>query len=552
MLLRPRRAPTALCCLDLTPVVLHAACPLCADDTGSVSSSGGMGSSSGPAVDKLRWEQAYHGPDLSAAAKQLLPAHRYLLRVRASNEIGASRWSQPLAATTAAAAPCQPEQLAASAEGSRSIAVSWQPPEVDNGSPVTSYHLEVQAAGGGAGAGWAMVWQGSKLGHTVGELLPGRKYSWRVRAVNGCGVGPWAEAPPVSTAPSVPGPPGKPSTSKVTATSAKVKWGIPLEDHGAAVRTYHVQLRQVSSEPAAAAGGASSSSSGEEEEEEEGGSAGSCGADWQEVYAGPLLDTTATHLQPGMRYELRVAAANVVGLGRWSPAVELATPLRPPPAPTALSAEPCEDESQLGSVAVSWQQTEPGPDSAAAVSVIVEAIGSGSKEAAARATVHVADGSSAVLQGLRPGGSYSIRVRAVGAGSTGHSAWCEGVGVALPAPLVDPAAAAEGQAGPAAEGAGKRNGKGKGGKGAAGKATAKGVGAAAEGEAQQRSGGGRGKKAVIVDVMKGVGKKVPVQKPWHLRVWLKAKKVQKHPLFSLFVAILLIAILVCLRLRGVI
>jgi hypothetical protein len=93
--------------------------------------------------------------------------------------------------------------------------------------------------------------------------------------------------------------------------------------------------------------------------------------------------------------------------------------------------------------------------------VIVEAIGLGSKEAAARAIVHVGDGSSALLQGIQGGSFYNIRARAVGAGSTGHSAWCEGVSVLLPAPL-DPAFAAGGLVGPAAEGAGKRTGRGKG------------------------------------------------------------------------------------------
>jgi len=391
-----------------------------ADDAGSVSSSSGVGSSSGPAVEKLRWEQAYTGADLTAAVKQLQPAHRYLLRVRALNEIGPSHWSQPLAAATAAAAPCQPVQLAASAESSCSVCVSWQPPEVDNGAAITAYHLEMQAGSGGAAAGWSGVWQGSKLSHAVAGLLPGRKYSWRVRATNSCGAGPWSAPVTAGTAPAVPDAPSKPVVSKVTATSAKVKWSIPLEDNGSGIKAYYVQRRQLKASPAAA--GSSSSSSVDEEQS------------WQQVYAGPLLDTTITSLQPGSSYEVRVAAANAVGLGPYSAAVELAAPLRPPPTPAGLAA--VLHDTQQDSVVASWSQSAGGPDNAAAVSVIVEAAAAGSKEAAARVTVPLAEGSTAVLQGLQLGASYSIRARSVGAGSTGHSQWCDAVSVTLPAPLV--------------------------------------------------------------------------------------------------------------------
>lgn len=393
-----------------------------ADDAGSVSSSSGIGSSSGPTMEKLRWEQAYTGADLTAAVKQLQPAHRYLLRVRALNEIGPSHWSQPLAAATAAAAPCQPVQLSACAESSCSVCVSWQPPEVDNGAPVTAYHLEMQAGSGGAAAGWSSVWQGSKLSHVVAGLLPGRKYSWRVRAVNSCGAGPWSAPVTASTAPAVPDAPSKPIVSKVTATSAKVKWSIPLEDNGSGIKAYHVQRRHLQASPAAEA---SSSSADEEACTEQ---------SWQQVYAGPLLDTTITSLAPGSSYEVRVAAANAVGLGPYSAAVELTAPLRPPPPPADFAA--VLHDTQQDSVVASWSQSAGGPDNAAAVSVIVEAAAAGSKEAAARVTVPLAEGSTAILQGLRLGVSYSIRARSVGAGSTGHSQWCDAVSVTLPAPLV--------------------------------------------------------------------------------------------------------------------
>lgn len=414
-------------------LIARAACVLlllilvCADDSGSASSSGGC-SSSGPSIEKLRWEQAYTGPEVSAAVKQLLPAHRYLLRVSAMNDIGRSQWSQPLTASTAAAAPCRPTHVSGAAQSSSSVLVSWQPPEVDNGAPVTTYHLEVQAATGP----WTHVWQGKELSHAVGGLQPGRTYSWRVRGINSCGPGPWSEAVSACTTPAVPDAPGKPSVSKVAATSAKVKWNIPLEDNGAAVKAYAVQLRHAKAGSAAivVAAAAADGSSSEAESEASAGE-----FEWQEVYSGPLLEHTLTKLQPGSSYEVRVAAANAVGQGRWSSAAVLHTPLRPPPPPADLAAVP--DEAQLGSVAVSWQQPAgAGADSAAVVSVYLEAAAPGSKEAAAKATVSAAEGCRAVLQGLRPGRTYHIRARSVGAGGSGHSQYCDAVNVVLPAPLV--------------------------------------------------------------------------------------------------------------------
>jgi titin len=345
--------------------------------------------------------------------------------VSAVNDIGRSQWSQPLAANTAAAAPCRPTHVSGAAQSASSVLVSWQPPEVDNGAPVTTYHLEVQAATGP----WTHVWQGKELSHAVGGLQPGRTYSWRVRGINSCGPGPWSEAVSAATAPAVPDAPGKPSVSKVAATSAKVKWNIPLEDHGAPVKAYAVQLRHAKAGSTAAAAAGDGSSSETESE----GSAGD--VEWQEVYSGPLLEHTVTKLQPGSSYEVRVAAANSVGQGRWSSAVGLSTPLRPPPPPADLDAVP--DEAQLGSVAVTWQQPAgAGADSAAVVSVYLEASAPGSKEAAAKATVSVAEGCRAVLQGLRPGATYHIRARSVGAGGSGHSQYCDAASVVLPAPLV--------------------------------------------------------------------------------------------------------------------
>jgi hypothetical protein len=393
------------------------------DDGGSACSGGGAAAGAGPGGSprsKLRWEAAYTGAATHTELKQLKPATTYLLQVRAFNSVGGSRWSSALEVTTQPAAPSAPLALSAVPASSSSMTLTWQPPAEDHGAAVTSYTLEVAAGGGvsGSSPAWHKAWGGSACSCTVGGLAPGRTYSWRLRAASSCGMGPWAAAVEAKTLPAPPGAPAKLTVSKVLASSVLAKWGIPLEDNGSSVRSYELQMRQ-----------------GEQ--------------DWQAVYSGSELSHRVGGLQPGCQYQLRVAAANRVGIGACSEPVSLTTLLLPPPAPHGVTAElqqqpqdADEQQRHAHSVSVSWQHGRALCNTSLVVSYEVEAVPGGAPSGAKVNVTHQV--SAAVVPGLRAGVTYSVRVRAVGKGGTGHSAWSEAATVETPeARTESPAAASD-------------------------------------------------------------------------------------------------------------
>jgi len=374
---------------------------------------------------------------MSADVKHLKPASRYALRVRAHNSIGGSSCGELLTVSTSAAAPCPPSALMATALSSQVMQLGWQPPLEDNGAAVIAYQLEMAATAASvpvASSSWSKVWQGpgSVLHHQVDKLQPGRSYSWRARALNSCGAGPWCEVVRASTLPAEPGPLGRPAVVKREATSVRVKWSIPLEDNGASITNFLLQLRML--HHLQHDGSPVSSSNGQ--------------LTWQLVYSGSDTQHKVSGLQPGCCYELRVAAVNSVGAGPWSDSSSVVTQLRPPPPPGHLSAvlEGGAPEVQ-GPAAVlspvllvSWVPAAAGTDCAEAVSYEVEASPASAGNAApvVKATAKLTTSS---IAGLQPGVAYNVRVRSVGAEGTGHSSWSSAETVLVPA--LSPAAASD-------------------------------------------------------------------------------------------------------------
>lgn len=152
------------------------------------------------------WVQAAKvGPEeTSVTVDRLTTGAKYTFRVKAVNQEGESKpvMSAPVLAS---GPPGQPSPPVPGKVTASSIALTWDQPESDGGSPVTSYVMEMKADGGN----WEKVPHKSvsNLCAMVKDLNEDSAYEFRVAAVNSSGQGRWAETAKPITAMDAPEPP---------------------------------------------------------------------------------------------------------------------------------------------------------------------------------------------------------------------------------------------------------------------------------------------------------------------------------------------------------
>ncbi|KAJ9516125.1 hypothetical protein QJQ45_024552 [Haematococcus lacustris] len=225
----------------------------------------GARGSSKAGQQQQQWQEVFQGPGSSAQLSGLQPATRYLLRLAAVNAVGPSPWSAPATLSTAPGPPSPPQHCSAAPLSSTQLRLTWQPPATDQGAPITGYAVDLApgsaapghtspgaslppaaAAPPPASAAWQQVGGAGPgdLQLVLAGLLPGCTYQVRVRALNSCGSSPPTDAPSASTPAAPPGPPTRLTISHKAAGSARVRWEAPLDEHGAAVGEYLVEVRE--------------------------------------------------------------------------------------------------------------------------------------------------------------------------------------------------------------------------------------------------------------------------------------------------------------------
>ena len=342
----------------------------------------------------------YKGPVCEVDTRGLKPSTRYAFRVAAVNAVGSSPFSQANEVLTGPAPPCAPTRVSVHPCSSSELELMWEEPAMDNGAAVTCYCADMLVQSGGrsargasSSASWQQCYTGSVATGRVAGLQPGRSHSFRVRAANCCGFGPYSASTTASTLPSPPSAPTKLSLSQRTCNSVRAKWEVPDEDNGAPVQAFQVEL----------------STSGID--------------GWHSAYFGKDIQHKLVGLQPGSKYWLRVAALNSAGYGAYSSVEAFATLLAPPGPPRDVSVQDVSSLADSAAVLVSWQSPEPVPNSAAAMSFELTALPAGDPSLSMIKQVVGPALTECRLERLSPGIQYTFRMRTVGADATGHSCW---------------------------------------------------------------------------------------------------------------------------------
>ncbi len=200
-------------------------------------------------------------------------------------------------------APGAPTNLRA-APGNSQIALTWNAPSTDGGSPITGYKIYRGTAAGGEVFLKAV---GNVLAYTDQGLTNGITYYYRVSAVNAVGEG--AMSNEASATPSAPVTvPSAPTNLKAAPGIAQVTltWSAPSSNGGSPITGYKVYRGTAS------------------------------GAEVPLATVGNVLTFTDNGASPGITYYYRVSAVNSAGEGALSNEVS-ATPSAPATAPAAPS-----------------------------------------------------------------------------------------------------------------------------------------------------------------------------------------------------------------------
>jgi len=303
--------------------------------------------------------------DATTSLGSLLNGTEYQVRVRAVNAAGAGAWSNTVAGTPRTT-PSVPTAVAAT-PGNGMATVTWGVPSSNGGSSITAYELDV--------VGSIQFQQpASTTWFTFPRLTNGLEYSFRVRAVNAAGPGPWSSVVAVTprTVPTEP----LSLTASPGDGSAILEWALPSWNGGAAISVYDVQYS-------------------------------SDGQTWQDAPQTTATSSTVTGLTNGTPYSFRVRAANAAGNGAWSTRAQT-TPHTVPAAPNISSVVPGD-----GTLDVAWD--EPSAGGSPITSYLVQYAASSGQWGPSSA---VSD-TRLTLLGLENGVGHDVRVAAVNAAGTG-------------------------------------------------------------------------------------------------------------------------------------
>ena len=163
--------------------------------------------------------------------------------------------------------------------------LKWKPPEDDGGCPIECYEVDKMDEETGR---WVPCGKSKEPQLEVSNLVPGKKYKFRVRAVNKEGDSDELETETSTVAKNPfdePGKPGRPDVTDWDKDHVDLEWSPPESDGGAPITGYVIEKRKKGTHK------------------------------WQKAKTLNTPDTKATvpDLEEGEEYEFRVSAVNKAG-----------------------------------------------------------------------------------------------------------------------------------------------------------------------------------------------------------------------------------------------
>uniref|UniRef100_A0A8D0CMM4 Titin-like n=1 Tax=Scleropages formosus TaxID=113540 RepID=A0A8D0CMM4_SCLFO len=177
---------------------------------------------------------------LSCKVTNLLVGNEYIFRTMAVNKYGISEplESEPVTAKHPFKPPSPPSMPEATCITGDSMVIKWEQPEYNGGSDIHNYHLEKRDKDG---VRWTKCnkTELSDLNFKVTGLTEGHFYEFRVSAENEAGVGPPSEPSLFYRACNV---------TDHTSSTVTLSWSKPLDDGGAYIKGYIVEMKEVTHE----------------------------------------------------------------------------------------------------------------------------------------------------------------------------------------------------------------------------------------------------------------------------------------------------------------